>query len=129
MTAAVLAGGVALIVLIAVLATSGSGDGDLRAEVASPTDLIVYVTDEANEPGKADGKRAVTLECVDRKGAVVVRGHHPWPFTDTDGGTLDPHVHQTVRPERSGRLERCRLRETRGPLEGQVAPAASAMAR
>ena len=124
MTAAVLAAGVALIVLIAVLATGGSGGGDLRAEVASPTDLIVYVTDDANAPGTADGKRVVTLECFDRKGAVVVRGHHPWPFTDTDDGTVDAHVHQAVPVDRMGNLKRCRLRETQGPLEGQVAPAA-----
>jgi hypothetical protein len=123
-TAAVLAGGVALIVLIAVLATGGSADGGLRAEVASPTDLLIYVKEEDNVPGIADGKRAVTVECVDRKGATVVRGHHAWPFSDTDNGTVDPHVHQVVPADRSGDLRRCRLVGTRGPLEGQVAPAA-----
>ena len=122
--AGALAAAVVFIVVIAVLAGGGSEEGGLRAELAAPTDLLVYVKKRDNEPGTANGRRVVTLECFDRKGSVLVRGHHPWPFTDTDGGTLDPHVHQTVRPERSGRLERCRLRETRGPLEGQVAPAA-----
>ena len=122
--AAVLAVAVAFIVVVAVLAGGESGGGGLRVELAGTTDLVVYVKEEDNVPGIADGRRVVTLECVDRKGAVAVRGHHPWPFTDTDDGTLDPHVHQTVRPERSGDLESCRLLETRGPLEGQVAPAA-----
>lgn len=122
--AAVLAAAVASIVAIAGLVGGGSGGGGLRVELAGTTDLVVYVEKDDNVPGIADGRRVVTLECVDRRGAVAVRGHHPWPFTDTDDGTLDPHVHQTVRPERAGDLESCRLRETRGPLEGQVAPAA-----
>ena len=122
--AGVLAAIVAFIVVIAVLASGGSSDGGLRVELGGTTDLVVYVKEEDNEPGTADGRRVVTLECVDRRGGVLVRGHHPWPFTDTDQGTLDPHVRQVVRPERAGQLDKCRLRETRGPLEGQVAPAA-----
>ena len=121
--AGVLAAIVAFIVVVALLASGDSGGG-LRAELAAPTDLIVYVEKADNEPGTANGRRVVTLECVDEKGGILVRGHHPWPFTDTDQGSVDPHVHQTVRPERAGQLEKCRLRETRGPLEGQVAPAA-----
>ena len=123
-TAAGLAAAVAVIVLVAVLASGESEDGGLRAEVASPTDLLIYVEKEDNVPGIANGRHAVTLECVDRKGATVVRGHHAWPFSDTDGGTVDPHVHQVVPVDRSGDLHRCRLVGTRGPLEGQVAPAA-----
>ena len=122
--AVVLAAAVVAIALIAALAGGGSGERGLRAELASITDLVVYVEEDDNRPEIAGRRRAVTLECVDRKGAVLVRGHHPWPFTDTDDGKLDPHVHQTVRPERAGDLDRCRLRETRGPLEGQVEPAA-----
>ena len=124
MTAGGLAAVVSVIVVVAVVASGESDDGGLRAELSSPTNLVVYVEAEDNVPGIADGKPAVTLECRDEKGVVVVRGHHAWPFSDTDDGTLDPHVHQTVRPGRSGDLDRCRLVGTRGPLEGQVAPAA-----
>lgn len=51
---------------------------------------------------------------------MLASGEHPWPFTDTDGGTLDAHVHQSAPAERLGQVTRSGLTDTRGPLEGDV---------
>ena len=119
LVAGALAAAVALIVAIAVLASGDSG-GDLRVELAGTTDLVVYVEKADNEPGTAKGRRVVTLECVDRKGGVLVRGHHPWPFTDTDNGVTDAHVHQPLARSRASEVSRCELGGTRGPLRGEL---------
>jgi hypothetical protein len=53
--------------------------------------------------------------------AALVRAEHRFPFTDTDGGTEPPHVHQEVTPEQEDTIECCRLEgtdpELAGPLE------------
>jgi len=59
----------------------------------------------------------VVITCR-RPPTVLVSGEHPW-FTDTDGGTLDAHVHQSAPAERLGQG----LTDTRGPLEGDVTDA------
>jgi hypothetical protein len=123
---------VALVVLLAlavplvvVAASGGGGEEDeeagLRVERSPQVpELIVYVEPDVNSPDRAAGRRTVTLECVGPGGSLVVAQDHPWPFTDTDQGTVDPHVHVTVNPERIGEVERCQARGTEPRLEGPV---------
>jgi hypothetical protein len=124
---------VALVVLLAVaapltiVAVVGSGGGDddeetgLRVE-RSPTlsELIVYLTPEANTPERAGGRQSVTVECVDTGGRVLSRQDETWPLSDTDQGTLDPHAHVQVNPARINDVESCRVRPADPPLEGPV---------
>jgi hypothetical protein len=51
---------------------------------------------------------------------VVARSDEPFPFTDTDQETLDPHVHMPVNPARINDVVRCRVRPANPPLEGPV---------
>jgi hypothetical protein len=124
---------VALVVLLALavplgvvaVAGSGGGDdpeqGDLWVE-RSPQlpELLVYVTPEANKPERAGGRGSVVLECVDPEGGVVITRTEPWPFTDTDQNTIEPHTHVPVDPARIGDITSCRLEQTQPPLEGPV---------
>ena len=124
---------VALVVLLAValpltiVAALGSGGGDdeeetgLRAE-RSPDipELRVFLDPEVNTPERAGGRASVIVECLDEAGAVVARSDEPFPFTDTDDDTLDPHVHLPVNPARIGEVMRCRVRPSDPPLEGPV---------
>jgi hypothetical protein len=83
--------------------------------------ITVYVEDPgANVADTAGGRPNVELVCVDSRDREVVRATHPWPFTDTDDGVFDPHVHQTVRPQEAARIIRCRLDGTEGPLQGRL---------
>jgi hypothetical protein len=125
---------IALAVLLAVsvplviVAAGGGGDepdeepaGELRVErSAGRPELIVYVTREVNVPDRADGD-TVTVECVTAEGDVVGSQSEPWPFSDTDQGTLDPHAHMSVNPARINEVESCRLKGTDPELEGPVA--------
>jgi hypothetical protein len=124
---------VALVVLLAValpltvVAVLGSGGGDdeedtsLRVE-RSPDlpELRVFLDPEANKPDRTGGRANVLVECLDEAGEVVVRSDEPFPFTDTDQNTLDPHVHMPVNPARIGEVVRCRVRPSDPPLEGPV---------
>ena len=119
------------------LAACGSDDEDsgdsaqptietdpLRVEAAEGprgTELIVYVIGEgANEPATAGGRKKVELRCSDKSGTTIVRKAHRWPFTDTDNGLTDPHVHQRVPRTRAVDVTRCELGGTRGPLRGEL---------
>ena len=112
-----LALGIALLALASlvalVLALGGGGEDDpLRVERSlgpGPTEVLVYVEPDVNEPGTAGGRNAVDLRCVDGRGRVVVRGRLPWPFTDTDDGIADPHGHQPALPDEVRKASRCRL--------------------
>ena len=55
---------------------------------------------------------------MDRGGAVVFSGRESWPFSDTDGGIFDPHVHVRVDQAILGLIDRCRLKGTDPALEG-----------
>jgi hypothetical protein len=124
---------VALVVLLAVgvplgvLAAAGSGDedpesGDLRVERSTELpEILVYVSPEANVPRRAPGAASVTVECVSAAGEVVATRPEPWPLTETDGRTLDPHSHLPVNPARIGEVERCRLKGTKPLLQAPVA--------
>jgi hypothetical protein len=125
---------VALVVLLAValpltiVAVVGSGGGDdeeagsLRVE-RSPDlpELRVFLDPDANTPERAGGRPSVLVECLDEAGGVVARSDEPFPFTDTDDNTLDPHVHMPVNPARINDVVRCRVRPADPPLEGPVA--------
>jgi hypothetical protein len=124
---------VALVVLLAValpltvVAVLGSGGGDDEEETSlrverSPDlpELRVYLDPEVNKPDRTGGRANVLVECLDEAGEVVVRSDEPFPFTDTDQNTLDPHVHMPVNPARIGEVVRCRVRPSDPPLEGPV---------
>ena len=116
------------LVVVAIL-TSGEDSapaGGLRVErdavQGTGGSLTVYLEEPAvNVPATAGGKNTVQLECLDADDAVVRRSTHPWPFGDTDDGTLDPHVHERLPQAQAGRVASCRLAGTDGPLEGRVA--------
>ena len=106
--------------------TAGEAEADapLRVEATEGprgTELIVYVVDEAaNAAGTAGGSRKVSLRCFDKAGGLIVSEPHPWPFTDTDNGLTDAHVHQRVSRAKASQVSRCELGGTRGPLSGEV---------
>jgi len=110
-------------VTVAVVGIPGCGDGHepasrLDVEIAG-SDLIVYVSDlEANVPAIAGGAKEVELVCRDDRGVVVLRRVEPWPFTDTDDGSLAPHVHERLGAARSSDIAQCSLEGTAGPLQG-----------
>lgn len=125
---------VALVVLLAVsvplaiVAVVGSGggredDGEAGVRVERSPDIpemIVYLTPEANTPERTEGRTSVTVECLDTAGRVLSRQGEAWPFTDTDGQTLDPHAHVPMNPARMNDVARCRVRPADPPLEGPV---------
>jgi len=119
--------GVAL-VLVAVLSAGGSSgeQSGLAIERLAPVgggtpELVIYVQDRAkNVPATANGSQSVTLECLDKRGKVLVRTPQTWPFGYPDGEQLDPHVHQTVNERVAALVTRCRLKGTRPLLEGRI---------
>jgi hypothetical protein len=113
------------VALVAVAISSGGDErepGGLRVErTLGAPEIVVYVEDlDANRPDTADGAARITLECVDGEGRVVWSSREAWPFTETDEGTLDPHVHLRMPPARVERIARCRLDDTDPPLEGRL---------
>jgi hypothetical protein len=124
---------VALVVLLAValpltiVAVVGSGGGDdeeeasLRVERAPDLpELRIFLDPEVNTPERTGGRQSVLVECLDEAGGVVARSDEPFPFTDTDQETLDPHIHMRVNPARINDVVRCRVRPADPPLEGPV---------
>ena len=124
---------VALVVLLAValpltiVAVVGSGGGDDEEEASlrverSPDlpELRIFLDPDVNKPGRTGGRASVRVECLDEAGGVVARSDEPFPFTDTDQSTLDPHVHMPVNPARINEVVRCRVRPANPPLEGPV---------
>ena len=123
---------VALAVLLAIsvpliviaVAGGGSDDGEsegLRVErSAGVPEVVIYLQDPAvNDPKTNRGRTRVRVECMDSGGTVIFRGSERWPFSDTDGGKFDPHVHVLIQPAVLDRVARCRLRGTEPPLEGR----------
>ncbi len=102
---------VALAVLLAIsvpliviaVAGGGSDDGDggpargARAGDTRGRDLPRGPG--VNDPATNQGRTRVRVQCLDRGGTVIFRGAERWPFSDTDGGRFDPHVHVLVGPE------------------------------
>lgn len=117
----------AVLVPLVVIAVSSGGGADgapagLQVErTPGVPEVIVYVEDpEVNRTDTAGGALRVTLQCLDRDGEVVWRSREEWPFTDTDRGTLDPHVHLAMAATVVDRVARCRLKDTDPPLEGRL---------
>jgi hypothetical protein len=123
---------VALAVLLAisvplvVIAVAGGGSDDGEAEglrverSAGIPEVVIYLQDpEVNQPETNGGRTRVGVECLDSGGAVVFRGAERWPFSDTDGGKFDPHVHVSIEPAVIDRVARCRLTGTDPPLAGR----------
>jgi hypothetical protein len=113
--------------LVVIAAAGGGSGGDggtgLRVE-PSPQGLpilVIYLEDaEDNRPETNHGEALVAIECVDDSDEVVFTGEKAWPFSDTDGGRYNPHVHMVVRPAAAiEQIVRCRLRGTDPPLEGR----------
>ena len=120
--AVLLAISVPLVVIAAAGGGSEDGTGDtLRIEPSqqgSP-EVVLYLEDIAlNKPETAGGAKRVRIACTDRDGAIVFRGAEGWPFSDTDGGKFDPHVHVFVDPAVLGKISRCRLVGTDPLIEG-----------
>jgi hypothetical protein len=124
---------VALVVLVAIavplviVAVAGGGGDDehepsgLRVERSTELpELIVYIEAGQNTPERSGGRTTVTVECVAADGRVVASRDEPWPFSDTDQGTLDPHTHMAVGPARIGEVESCRVKGTEPLLGGPV---------
>jgi hypothetical protein len=123
---------VALAVLLAisipltVIAVAGSGSDDsdsggLRVEEARGLpQLVIYLEDPAdNEAATNRGRGQVAVECFDERDAVIYETRAAWPFSDTDGGKFDPHVHLSLDPDVLDRIARCRLKNTDPPLDGR----------
>ena len=115
------------LVVVAVVTSGGGGapEGGLRIERGAAQEavgsLTIYVEDPArNVRDTANGKANVRLECLDANDKVVRSSTHPWPFSDTDDGTLDPHVHERLPQAQAEDIAGCRLAGTDGPLEGRV---------
>jgi hypothetical protein len=112
--------------LVVIAAAGGGGDeqetGGLRVErTPAPPGLTVYVEDpKVNALETTGGEERVEIECVDENGTVVFSKRKPWPFSDTDGGIFDPHVHITISSAAVvDRISRCRLAGTDPPLAGE----------
>ena len=117
---------VAIMIPLLVVAIAGGGSRDdepagLRGERSKGTpEVVIYLEDPAvNQPATNDDRPRVGVECLDESGAVVFRGQERWPFSDTDGGVFDPHVHVSIDPAALDRIRRCRLKDTDPPLEGR----------
>lgn len=110
---------------LVVIAASSTGGDDatssaLRAERAPPG-LVLYMEDaDVNRPATLGGDRAAMIECLDSGGSAVWRAAQPWPFTDTDGGRLDPHVHLAIDPAHLARIVRCRIAGADPALEARL---------
>ena len=123
--AVLLALAVPLVVVAAVTSGGGSPAGGLRIERSSTQEPLGSLTIYVEEPSRnvaetAGGKANVRVECLASDDRVVRRSTHPWPFTDTDDGTLDPHVHERLPQAQAKEVAKCRLAGTDGPLEGRV---------
>jgi hypothetical protein len=116
--------GISVPLIVIAAAGGGSEDsagGGLRVEPSTQgsPEVVIYVEDVAlNRPETTGGAEQVRIACTDRDGAVVVRATERWPFSDTDGGELDPHAHVTVDQAVLGRISRCRLPGTDPLIEG-----------
>ena len=116
----------AISVPLIVIAAAGGGSDDagadgIRVEPSNRglPEVVIYLEDpDVNRPATTDGAKRVTVECTDQAGAFVFTSTERWPFSDTDGGVFDPHVHVPVDPSLLGSIDRCRLKGTDPELEG-----------
>jgi hypothetical protein len=118
-----------LIVPLVALFASGGDDGEdataaagaMRVERSTTLpELIVSVEPSANVPASTGGARSVTVRCVDSDGQLVAAQDEAWPFTDTDGDTLNPHTHMPLDGSRLEQVRSCRLIGTEPLLEAAL---------
>lgn len=84
-----------------------------------PELLVSLGEDDLNTLKITNGKKIVRVECVGRKGEVVLAARHKWPFVD-EAGYDYPHAHQPASRDDLRRADRCRLRGTTHRLEADV---------
>jgi hypothetical protein len=119
-----------LVVPLALLFAGGGDDGEqaeetadgaLRVELSTTLpELIVSVEPTANTAARAGGARSVTLRCVDSDDQLVAAQDEAWPFTDTDGDTLNPHAHMPLDGAQLEQVSSCRLVGTEPLLEANL---------
>jgi len=131
----------ALAVVVVVLSLAGgetsSDDGDrplrvvratltlerVPASGSTPPELLVSLPSERlNTPEATGGARAVTLRCLDARGAVVLSGPADWPLLEEPG--FPPHTHQPVNSQLLDRISACSLTGPGIDFDGQVTSAA-----
>jgi hypothetical protein len=119
--------GLGALLAVVAIATGGSDEpgkaAPLRVELFPGTngpEVVVYVPPQHNRPEVAGNRSTVRIECTGAGGRVLAKGPRRWPFTDTDDGTTDAHVHLQVAAARVDDIERCRLADTDPALEGPV---------
>jgi hypothetical protein len=111
--------------LILWAASSGGGAAESllveRATSRAGTpELIVYLGDkDLNTLKTTKGRKAVRLECLGRRGQVVLEAEQRWPFINERGFDY-PHVHQPATVAQLHRVDRCRLQGTSVRLEADV---------
>jgi hypothetical protein len=116
------------LVAVAVVAAGGKGSEEsgltierIGAIGGGGPELVVYVQDRGKNTLKTSQSRnAITLECTNKAGKVLLRVPESWPFGFPDGRNLDPHVHQPVDANTAAQLVRCRLAGTRPLLKGEI---------
>jgi hypothetical protein len=120
--------GLGALLAVVAIATGGSDESGkaapLRVELfpgPSGLEVIVYVPPGHNRPEVAGNRSTVRIECTNAGGRVLAKGPHRWPFTDTDDGTTEAHVHMQVPAERVDDIKRCRVADTDPALAGPVA--------
>ncbi len=120
--------GIGALLAVVAIATGGSDEpakaAPLRVELfpgPKGLEVVVYVPARHNRREVADNRSTVRIECTDGGGRVLAKGPHRWPFTDTDDGTTEAHVHLQVPEERVDDIERCRLADTDPALGGPIA--------
>ena len=126
----VLLGVGAVFALVAVMA-GGSGSDEpesapLRVELlpgVAGLEFVIFVSDKNNRPEVADNRSTVRVECVDASGVVLAKSIRRWPFTDTDNGTTEAHVHQPIAADKIDQVARCRLVDTDPALQGPISEA------
>jgi hypothetical protein len=119
----------AVSVPLVVIAVAGGGSDEaeaagLRVEpsTSDAPGVVIYLEDpEVNELDTNRGRPAVTIECTGGDGGVVYSGRERWPFSDTDGGRFEPHVHVFMEAAQAEQIARCRLKGTEPALEGRKA--------
>jgi hypothetical protein len=110
--------------LIVWTASSGGDEKRLFVERAigltgAPELIVSLGDDDLNTLETTNGKRAVRVECLGRRGQVVVNAKQRWPFIYEKGYEY-PHVHQAASRDQVRRADRCRVRGTRVRLEADV---------
>ena len=114
--------------LVVIAAAGGSGETSATGLRVEPSPqglpiLVIYLEDaDVNRLATNHGRRLVAIQCLDDGGDVVFTERKAWPFSDTDGGKYNPHVHLIVRPSAAiQQIARCRLSGTEPALEGRKA--------